>query len=382
MMLSLTINNSTTEFLSIAAFNDNFTSHTNAATTFVSKLNTGAFYSVLIVSSTDNCKIINNTGTMGTLPTPISPAITITCAKFTVDNSGINIPLPQNNIVGLSELPTPNSVTLSLSVNGTFKETTTVTKSAAGTNTTFTFANTRLFAGDTYNIQIVSSTQSCKISSNTGIISTTLPANITNVLVTCAKDLITMTLGHPVGTLTAPVILSLTANGVVVENQTFSTGSANLATLNFSTKLYGGDVYNIQIVSTTENCAVIGGVGTAPGSGAIAVSINCGQYTIGGSIINSTFCNAGSATITISVLNNSMVPADNQSITIPAACPGVATYTSTLKFRNGDAYKIDVSTGGAMPGFGNRCSFSSGVTVISSGGTFGPGNVTQNIYCF
>jgi len=336
MMLSLTINNSTTEYLSVPAATGTNAVQTATPVNFSSLLNTGAFYKVLIVSSTDNCIITSNTGSM-----PIGTPITITCAKFTVTNSTAAV-------VGLTA---GNSVTVSLSVNGSFKETKTVTNPA----TAFTFI-TKLFANDAYNVQIVTATQSCKISANSGIVTTT---NITAVQVTCAQFTVGGTINpNPTYTaaLTSNMILSLSVNGVVVENILKASGTAANTAFTFATKVYTSDIYDVAIASTAQNCSISNNTGTIGGS-VSNITVQCGQFTVQGDVVYTAgFGVAGAITLELQVISGNNVHTETTTLAIGAA-PVTTPYGPFVwKLLSGDQYSIRVAsetiTGSCTPSAG------------------------------
>jgi hypothetical protein len=340
MILSMTINNSTTEFLTVNSGATSFT--------FSSKLRTGSFYEVLIISSVDTCGIASNTGTMASSSVSTIP---ITCSQYTV--GGTITP-------GLTA-----SMILSLSVNGAVVEN--LTKASG--QIAFTFAK-KLFDGDVYSVQIVSTTQNCTISSNIGTINT---ASVGGVAVNCGAYSARVQILEPSGGLNSPSInLTLSVNGVLKETKSILalslTGAGTYYT--FNSLMLNGDIYSIQITSSSVNCSITGGAGTI-NTGNVTADISCAQYTLGNYVVG-TYLGVpgltGSVTVSLSV-NGSFVEtktltndAANDLLTSPYAASAT---TEDLLFnevlKGGDSYSVQIVTTS-----GDRCQISDNTGVIGA----------------
>jgi hypothetical protein len=311
MILSLTVNGVLKGNLTLTALAGALVA---APFNFTTNLLTGDVYSIQIVSSSLNCKISGNTGTVTVLPVNAP----ILCAQYTVGNSA------GTPVVGLTA---GNSVGLSLSVNGIVKETITVTNPA----TLFTFTSS-LFTNDSYNILIISSTKSCKITSNSGIIAA---ANITNVAVTCAQYTVGNSVGTPIVGLTGgnSVSLSLTVNGTYVETVTVSNPTTTFA---FLANLFGGDAYNVQIISATQSCKIASNSGLIAAASITNVAVTCAQFTVGNSVGTPIVGLTGGNSVSLSLSVNG-----TYAETITVSNP-TTTFTFTMKLFGGDAYNVQI----------------------------------------
>jgi hypothetical protein len=288
--------------------------------TFNTPLADGSSYSVTVATqpSGQTCSVSNGTGTVnGANVTTVS----VTCGAKTFSIGGTVSGLSGNDLVLRNNGGDP----LTLSSNGNF-----------------TF-NTPLVDGSTYSVTVAiqpkGRTKYCSVAYGSGSVN---GANITSVLVTCARD------SYSVG----GTVSGLSGSGLVLRNNggdplTIS-GNGGFA---FKTPLADGSSYAVTVATQPSNqsCSVSNGSGTVTGSNVTSVAVSCvgdnQSYAIGG-----TVSNLGGSGL---VLRNNGVD--------PLAISSNGSFSFSTPLADGSSYSVTVYS---QPS-GEECSVSNGEGVVS-----------------
>jgi len=316
LILSLTINSSSTSYLTLNSG--------NTSILFTEKAIDGSFYSVQIVSSSQSCSLSNNTGVVAS--TDVT-GITLSCQpSYSVGGSTTGLTLG-------------NTVILTLQANGVDVENITVQN--AGTPINFpNFTFTTLLLKDVfYNVKITYTSQLCTIAANSGTI---VSSNISTVAIDCPTTYLAGGGGNagaaPFGALPDQVGVSLSVNGTQVETKNLTAGATWYT---FNTGMLTGDFFNIQIISTTaasQHCTLSNNSGVIGAASVYNVDIQCPTLVpVSGTIFSS------SSSILASLTVNG---ASTEYLSIAASGLGASAGFGPFitKLKSGDYYSVKVAS--------------------------------------
>jgi hypothetical protein len=313
---------------------DNLTLTGNGPFNFSTLLDSGAHYSVSVLTNpaspvSQTCTVTNGTGTIGTGPVT-NVQVACVANRFTVGGT-------------LSGLAASSSVVLQNNLGDN------LTLSANGN---FTFA-TNVASGSAYSVTVLTNpsapvAQTCTVTGGTG---TMAGANVTNVQVTCATS--TFAVGGTLSGLAA-------SSSVVLQNNLGDnlTRSAN-GSFTFATSVASGAAYSVTVLTNpsspvSQTCTVTNGSGTVGTAPVTSVQVTCvtNQFTVGGTL-------SGLAASSSVVLQNNL--GDNLTLSANAG------FTFVTSVASGAAYSVTVLTNPA----------SQACTVTNGAGTMGGANVTN-----
>lgn len=211
-------------------------------------------------------------------------------------------------------------------------------------NGTFTF-DQGAATGATYHVTVSKqpNSQTCSVSSGAGTVATN---NITNVVVVCASNANSYSLGGTITGLSGTVVLQ--------NNSGDDLSISNNGTFTFSTVVASKSPYTVTVLAQPQGqtCSVANGGGTMAFASVTNVAVTCSAnlYTVGGTI--------SGLVGTVELLNNggnSYSRSSTGSFTLPQA------------IASGNAYNVTIGT---QP-TGQTC------TVGSGSGTIAAGNITN-----
>ncbi len=223
----------------------------NGSFTFTKQLSAGAAYAVSVLSQpstpAQTCTVTGGSGTATANVTTIQVACTTNVVTYTIGGS----------VSGLS------GAGLVLQNNGGDNLT-------VESNGAFTFA-TPIASGAAYAVTVLTQpsnpAQTCTVTNGSG----TAIANVTNVQVTCANNVVTYTIGGTVS--------GLSGSGLVLQNNGANdlSISAN-GPFTFTTPLTSGSTYAVTVLtqpsSPVQTCSVTNGSGTATAN-VTTVQVTC-----------------------------------------------------------------------------------------------------------
>ncbi len=305
---------------------DNLSIAANGTFTFAAKVANGAAYNVTAFSQPTNpsqtCIVSSGTGTMAGANIT---SVAVNCTTNTYTVSGTVTGLAGTGLVLLDN----GGDNLSIAANGTF---TFVTPVASNGNYAVTVGT-----------QPGGPTQTCTVSTGTGIVTA---SNITNVAVVCSTNTYTVS-----GTVTG-----LSGTGLVLLNN----GGNNLAvaagsgTFTFTTPVASGGTYTVTVGTQpsgpTQTCSVTNFTGPVTNANIINVAVLCSTNTYTISATVSGYAGTG------------LVLMDNGGNLTNATANG--TYVFTTPIASGATYNVGVSSQPTGPS--QTCSVTSGTGTVTS----------------